>query len=195
MRKSTFHRLGVMVVAAAAAIVLPACTTTSTKDSRGNVVLDARAVNADVDAALARLYTSVPDARSLVARSAGVLVFPDVKGASMIIGGEGGTGTLRERGQTTGYYSLKQASLGLQAGVQSKTVVYVFMTPDALNDFKNSNGWTAGVSATVAVAKVGADGHLDTETGKQAVVGFSLNNSGFEAGVSFDGAKITKITR
>ena len=69
----------------------------------------------------------------------------------------------------------------------------LFLTPEALASFRNSNGWTAGVNATVAVAKVGADGTIDTTTARQPVVQFVLNNAGLMAGLSVEGTKITPI--
>ncbi|KCV60574.1 hypothetical protein AZ14_2468, partial [Bordetella bronchiseptica 980] len=45
-----------------------------------------------VDAALSKLYTASPQAKDLVQRARGVLVFPSVMGASFIVGGEHGKG-------------------------------------------------------------------------------------------------------
>ena len=63
-----------------------------------------------------------------------------------------------------------------------------------LDRFKNSNGWTAGADATVAVGKIGANGSVDTETMKQAVSSFILTNVGLEAGASVGAAKVTRIS-
>ncbi len=59
-------------------------------------------------------------------------------------------------------YSTTAGSIGFQAGGQSKAVIYVFNTREALEKFKNSKGWTAGVDATVAVGKIGANGSGST---------------------------------
>lgn len=72
-------------------------------------------------------------------------------------------------------------------------MIYVFNTPAALDKFRNSKGWTAGADATVALATIGANGSVDTNTLRQPVVGFVLTNVGLEAGVSLSGAKITEI--
>jgi len=66
------------------------------------------------------------------------------------------------------------------------------MTQEALNKFRNSNGWTAGADASVAVAKVGANGTLDTNTAGQSVVAFVMTNAGLMANLSVEGTKITK---
>ncbi|KAB0274726.1 twin-arginine translocation pathway signal, partial [Klebsiella pneumoniae] len=48
-------------------------------------------------------------------------------------------------------------------------------------------------AASVAVATIGANGRIDTNTAKQPIVGFVLNNAGLMAGVSIEGAKINKL--
>src|ERR1043166_101193 len=63
--------------------------------------------------------------------AAGILVFPNVVKADLIIGGAGGKGALIENGKITGYYSLGVGSAGLQAGVESANQVFVFRTPTA----------------------------------------------------------------
>lgn len=192
---ASFRAIGLAGAIAAGVLGLSACTTTpSTSAATPTVPSNTRAsVDAQVDAALNRLYNTVPGSRELVARSKGVLVFPAVVGGSFIVGAEYGRGALRVDGRTLDYYSTTAASIGLQAGAQSKAVYYVFTTQDALDKFRASNGWTAGVDATVAVAQIGANGTVDTRTLQQPVVAFVLNNAGLEAGVSLQGSKITKI--
>ncbi len=85
------------------------------------------------------------------------------------------------------------ADLG-RAGGQSRSVIYVFNTQDALQKFRNSNGWTADADATVAIGTVGANGHVDTKTVQQPVASFVLTHVGLEAGVAVGGSKITPIT-
>ena len=71
---------------------------------------------------------------------------------------EDGKGALRVHGANAGYYSVGSVSVGFQAGAQSKAVIILFMTHDALEKFRNSSGWTAGADASVAIMKVGANG-------------------------------------
>lgn len=168
------------------------CTTTGLHDT-GSAVSRRTGVDAGVDATLSRLYESAPDARQLVARAAGVLVFPSVLSIGFGVGAEHGNGALRVAGKTVGYYDTTAGSIGFQAGAQSKAIVVLFMTSDSLTKFLDSNGWTAGVDASVAVAQVGANGSVDTYTVQQPVIGFVLNNIGLMAGVSLQGAKISKL--
>jgi lipid-binding SYLF domain-containing protein len=180
-------------VLAAGGLTMSGCTTTPpSAEASGQ---SARvALNHDVDDTLNRLYKAVPGSHELIQRSVGVLVFPSVIGGSFIVGAQYGKGALREGGHTSGYYSTTAGSIGFQAGGQSKAVIYVFNTRDALNQFKASNGWTAGVDAKVALGKIGANGSLDTETAKQPIAGFVLTNVGLEAGAAIGGAKISPIT-
>lgn len=184
-----------LLVAAAVAVsgvAMVGCTTTP-PDAQASARTDRTALEAQTNATLSRLYDTVPGSRELVARSKGVLVFPAVVGGSFVVGVEHGRGVLRSGQRTLGYYSTTAASLGWQAGGQSKSVIYVFNTQDALDKFVNGNGWSAGVDATVAVGKVGANGMLDTQTAQAPVASFVMTNAGLEAGVSLQGAKITKI--
>ncbi|HRM93140.1 MAG TPA: twin-arginine translocation pathway signal, partial [Alicycliphilus sp.] len=47
---------------------------------------------------------------------------------------------LRVGGQTVAYYSTTGASIGFQAGGQSRSVIYVFNTQESLAKFRASNG-------------------------------------------------------
>lgn len=177
---------------AACSIAFVGCTTTRPAD-RGSSMSSRASVDAQVDASLSKLYDAVPDSRELVAKSSGVLVFPSVVGASLGIGAEYGRGALRVGGRTQAYYSTTAGSIGFQAGAQSKAVIYLFTTQEALDKFRNSRGWTAGADATVAAATMGANGRIDTNTIRQPVIAFVLTNVGLEAGVSVQGAKITEV--
>lgn len=177
---------------AIAAIAFSGCTTTLPRDQATRSEQHAD-INAKADSTLTRLYEAAPNSESLVSKAKGVLVFPKVLSASFVVGAEHGNGVLRVNGQNQGYYSTSSGSFGLQAGAQSKAIVLLFMTQEALDKFRNSSGWTAGVDATVAVANLGANGSIDTNTAKEPVVGFVMTNAGLVAGVSLQGTKITKV--
>ena len=81
----------------------------------------------------------------------------------------------------------------VQAGAASQAVFLLFMTDEALNRFKASNGWTIGADASVTLLNVGASAQVTTNTAQQAVVGYVLSNSGLMAGVSLDGTRIVPL--
>jgi lipid-binding SYLF domain-containing protein len=192
MNTINFRTLALTSAVAVASIAFVGCTTTRPQDQASSTS-SRTSIDAQVDASLSKLYDSVKGSRELVAKSSGVLVFPAVVGASMGVGAEYGRGALRVNGRTQSYYSTTAGSIGFQAGAQSKAVIYLFTTQAALDKFRNSKGWTAGADATVAVATIGANGNIDTNTIRQPVVGFVMTNVGLEAGVSLSGAKITEI--
>lgn len=181
------------ITISAAGLLLAGCTTTPPSKPSAAAKTDTReALNSAAAATLNKLYEAAPSSRELVARARGVLVFPDVLSGSFIIGAEHGKGVLQVGGSPAGYYRTTSGSIGFQAGAQSKAMVLLFMTDDALNKFRNSSGWTVGADATVAIVNIGANGRIDTNTAKQPIVGFVMNNGGLMAGVSLEGTKISK---
>jgi len=191
-RNLKLQTLGIAAALALGSIAMTGCTTTPS-DSQASARDARQAIDSNVDATLSRLYNTVPGTREMVRKAAGVLVFPSVVGGSFVVGAEYGRGALRVNGHTEGYYSTTAGSIGFQAGGQSKAVIYVFNTHEALDKFRNSKGWTVGADATVTVAKVGANAAVDTYTAQQPVVGYVLTNVGLEAGASLQGAKINRI--
>ncbi|HJV52515.1 MAG TPA: YSC84-related protein [Noviherbaspirillum sp.] len=183
---------------AATGLVVTGCTTTATTTATTNTNAEAakrrREIDTSANATLERLYTTVKGSRDVVAKSNGILVFPSVIAAGLGVGGQYGEGVLRARGgEELGYYSIASVSVGLQIGAQSKAIIFLFMTPDALTKFRNSKGWAAGVDASVAVIKVGANGEIDTTSVVGPVVAFVLTNTGLMANLTLEGTKITRL--
>ncbi|WP_175829746.1 BPSL1445 family SYLF domain-containing lipoprotein [Burkholderia cepacia] len=187
------------VLKAAAALIvgslaLTGCTTTPDKpDNAATNASKRQAIDSSVDATLSRMYSTVKGSRELVAKSRGVLVFPDVIQAGFIVGGQSGNGALRVGGSTVGYYNTSSLSVGLQAGAQSKAIVFLFMTQEALDEFRGSDGWAAGAGASVALVKMGANGAVDTTTATAPVQVVVLTNAGLMGDVSINGTKVSKL--
>ena len=178
----------------AVSLSLSSCTTKPAgSDTMGDQKDKRRTIDAGVDSTLTRLYNVVPGARELVGKSNGLLVFPTVINAGIGLGGQYGEGALRVGGKSVGYYSTASASVGLQAGAQSKAIVFLFMTADALDRFRSSEGWSAGADASVAVLKIGANGNVDTGTATGQINAFVLTNGGLMAGATVDGTKVTRL--
>jgi lipid-binding SYLF domain-containing protein len=181
----------------AAAMAVAGCattaTTTTTTDTKTGADKRHSEIEAGVDATLPRLYSSVQGSRELVAKATGVLVFPRVIAAGLVVGGQYGEGALRVKNKTDGYYSLTSVSIGLQAGAQSKAVIFLFMTQESLNKFRDKEGWAAGVDASVAVLKVGANGVVQAVPAETPVVAFVLTNAGLMANLTLEGTKISRL--
>jgi lipid-binding SYLF domain-containing protein len=156
---------------------------------------DAREINAAVNATLDRFYRQIPGAREVSARATGVLVFPTIIKAGFGVGGEYGEGAMRVGGKTVGYYNTISASFGFQLGAQARSVIIMFMTPEALAGFRRVDGWKVGVDGSVAIIVVGAGGSIDTEKVTSPVVGFILDPKGLMYNLTLEGSKITRISR
>ncbi|TCK32427.1 lipid-binding SYLF domain-containing protein [Paraburkholderia sp. BL8N3] len=179
---------------AVASLGLAGCTTTpGSGKSPETDVSKRQAIDASVDGTLTRLFSTVKGSRELASKAQGVLVFPDVKKMAFIGGAEYGEGALRVGGTTAGYYSTAAASFGFQAGVQSTAVIFLFMTQDSLAKFRNAAGWSVGGDVAVSIAKVGANGTIDTSSASSQVVALVLTNVGLMADASLSGTKVTKL--
>lgn len=145
------------------------------------------------DKALAEFREDISGADDVLARAAGVLVFPSIKKAGIGIGGEYGQGALRIGGQTVGYYSTASASIGFQLGAQARRQIIVFLDPKALEKFRYSDGWEIGVDASVTVVTVGAGGAIDATQLNQPIVAFVFDSKGLMYNLSLEGSKISRI--
>ena len=148
-----------------------------------------------VDEALKQFQKETAAGAQLAAQSKGMLVFPKVYKAGIGIGGEYGEGVLKVGGSTVGYYNTAAASIGFQLGAQIKSQIILFMTDAALQQFRNSKGWEAGIDGSVAIATIGAGGQIDTHTIQQPIIGFIFSNKGLMFNLSLEGSKITPIVR
>ncbi len=152
-------------------------------------------INISVDATLKRFSNEVTGGNEFLKKAEGVLVFPKVIKAGFVMGGEYGEGALRIDGKTVEYYSTAAASIGLQLGAQTKSIVLVFLTSNALSNFRNSNGWKAGVDGSVAVVEWGVGEDINTIDIKDPIVGFVLSNKGLMFNLTLEGSKFTRIVK
>jgi len=153
----------------------------------------AKEIDASTDAALDRFYKNVKDAREVARQAKGMLILPNVKKGALIVGGEYGQGAMRIGGKTVDYYSIVAGSIGFQIGGQAKDLIIAFMTGEALNKFRQSKGWEAGVDGSVALVTLGAGESAITAMGKEPIVAFVFDVKGLMADMSLKGAKFNKL--
>ena len=137
----------------------------------------------------------VGGAEQFLAKAKGVLIFPEVVKAGIGVGGEYGEGALIINGATVDYYNTASASIGLQLGAQLKTVILVFLQDEALEKFRNSEGWEVGVDGSVALIEFGAGKDINTVNITDPVVGFVFSNKGLMYNLTLEGSKITKLKK
>lgn len=155
----------------------------------------AQEIDAGVDTALERFEREVPAAKSLLKEAKGVLILPKVIKGGIGIGGEYGEGALRIKGKTMEYYNTIGGSVGFQLGAQVKSVYLLFMQDYALKNFREGEGWEAGVDGSVALVTVGASGTFDTTQTNQPILGFVLGQKGLMYNLTLEGSKFNKIQK
>ncbi len=102
------------------------------------------------DEALTEFRSEISGADEVLAKAAGVLVFPSVKKAGIGIGGEYGEGALRVGNQSAAYYSTASASIGFQLGAQARRQIIVFSTRTCWKNFASA---MAGKSALTRLSQ------------------------------------------
>ena len=182
MQQKKLRYLALMV----SAVTLLLTSITATADT-------AAEIDRDVDNAIQKLYARSSAAKELSKVAKATLVFPKIVKGGLIIGGQYGEGALRVGGETHGYYSSAAASYGLQAGVQSFGYAMFFMTDEALEYMKKSDGWEVGVGPSIVVVDEGMAGSLTTTTAKEGIYVFFFDQKGLMAGLGIQGSKIEKI--
>jgi lipid-binding SYLF domain-containing protein len=155
----------------------------------------AQEIDIEVNATLEAFASQVKGGKEFLEKSKGVLVFPKVGKAGLVIGGAYGEGAMRIGGQTVDYYSTAAASIGLQIGVQTRSEIVVFLEQGVLDKFRASKGWEAGVDGSIAVVQWGAGEDLGTVEIKDPIVAFIFGNKGLMANLSLEGSKYTKLNR
>ena len=155
----------------------------------------AKEIDFKVDVVLDRFYKEVKGAKEFAKVAKGMLIIPNVVKAAFIFGGEYGEGSLRVEGKTVDYYNVASGSFGLQIGAQAKDIILVFMTDQALKQFRGSTGWEAGVDGNIALINVGRGVRIDSTTVKDPIVGFVLDVRGLMADVSLKGSKFTRLSK
>ena len=152
-------------------------------------------IDAGVRAARDQCAAQMPGCNTAAEKAQGMLVFPEVTKAAIGIGGSYGEGALIAGDRTAGYYSITSASAGLQLGAQKVAQIIMFMTPEALNKFRNSSGWEAGANAQVTMIDQGKAANISSVMANNPVIAFVFGQKGLMGDLSIQGSKITKLER
>jgi lipid-binding SYLF domain-containing protein len=180
-------RLG--AVAAGLCGILPlAVTSSATAETTAKI-------DAGVEAARDQCAAQIPGCNEAAKKAAGMLVFPEVTKAAIGVGGSYGEGALIVDDKPAGYYSTASASIGLQLGAQESTQIFMFMTEEALDKFRDSSGWEAGANAQVTMIDEGKAANISSVMADNPVIAFVFGQKGLMGDLSVQGSKITKLER
>lgn len=160
--------------------------------AQGVLADDKAAIVADAQQALVDLRGHASGAGQLLDKAAGVLVYPKVVKVGFGGGAEYGEGCLLVDGKPVAFYTTSGADYGLPLGARSKSEVVLFMTPQALQAFRDAPSWKVGADGEVALVRVAAGGAVSA--GEQ-VLGFVFSDKGLESELTLTGATFARIAR
>jgi lipid-binding SYLF domain-containing protein len=120
-------------------------------------------------------------------------VCPKITKGGFILGVESGNCVLTKGAPKPIHYGTSAIKGGLLVGIASYSMILALNTDAAVAKFtKGEREWEMGVDASVAVAKVGAGGALDTTNLKKDIVSFIFGDKGLMGDVSFSGSRFKK---
>ena len=153
----------------------------------------ATALSRDSQAALRKLYAQSPTAKVLGEQASAILVFPNIRKAGFVVGGQYGEGTLFKGGKAVAYYSTTGLSYGLQAGAQKFGYALFFMNDNAVGQLDKAEGFEVGVGPSVVVVDQGMAKNVTSTTMKDDIYAFVFGQKGLMAGVGLQGNKVKRI--
>jgi len=125
----------------------------------------------------------------------GIAVFPSVKKAGLLVGGQWGRGVLSAKSTKSGTWSapafltLTGGSIGAQIGAQAVDVVLVVMSRRGLTNLV-SNEFKVGADAGVAAGPVGREATVGTDVTMRAEILSYSRARGLFAGINLNGSSI-----
>ncbi len=164
----------------------------------GTVVLSAssaKVLNMEIQETIQKFNNRFKGARDFLSRTEGYLVFPNVYKAGFVVGGEYGEGGMVIKGKVVEYYKMFSASFGFQAGAQRKAIIIAFLTSNALESFRKSDKWKAGVDGSIAFVDWGGGIDLSTIDLKKSIVAIAFDQRGLMGSLSLEGAVFTKVRK
>jgi SH3 domain-containing YSC84-like protein 1 len=132
--------------------------------------------------------------RSLMKTARGVFIAPQILKGAFIVGASGGSGVFVVKDQKTGdwvgpaFYTIGEASFGLQAGGEASEVMLVAMTERGVTALLNSSVKLGG-DVGIAVGPVGMGAAASTANLSADIISFA-RSKGLFGGISLDGAVV-----
>ena len=182
-----------LVVAVSAAVGATPAASDEAKDARTAEQLVERAkLTVDSFAADKRIGKPV---RDLIKKAKGVYIAPEVLRGAFVVGASGGSGVLLvrgDKGQWNGpaFYTIGEASFGLQVGGDKSEVVLLIMTDRGVSSMLATNV-KLGADASVAAGPVGGGATAETANVSADILSFARSKGAY-AGASLEGAVMAK---
>ena len=156
--------------------------------------IDFEKIDVEADATLERLH-GLKGGKEFTEKAKALLILPNVGKGALIVGIEHGKGALRIDGKTVDYYSLSAGSVGLQIGGEAKDIIIAFLTTEALEQFRASKNWEAGVDGNIAMIAAGDGGTASNITTKEPITAVVIDVKGLFLDLSLKGGKFSKLEK
>lgn len=177
----------ILLTALSAALLIPTQALALSKE-------DASTLAESSETTLEAFQKETSDSTPLIDGAKGILVCPKITKGGFIAGIQSGKCSLMVDGAVVNYYRTSAAKFGFLAGVETYSMILLFTEQAALDTFRaGDREWEVGADASVAVAKIGAGGSIDTTNLKQAIVAFLFGQKGLMADLSLNGTTFKKI--
>jgi lipid-binding SYLF domain-containing protein len=144
-------------------------------------------VASEAQTALMRMYDRDPSLRTVVRNAYGYAIYPRVGKGGFIAGAAGGRGEVYEQGRLVGYTTLKQVTVGAQAGGQTYDELIVFKDEPTFRNFQQ-NRYSPSANASAVAVKAGAGAGAGFEAGTAT---FILPTSGAMVEAAIGGQQYT----
>jgi lipid-binding SYLF domain-containing protein len=155
---------------------------------------EAAELDAEARATLEKFVAETKGAEEVFADAKGVLVCPKIRKAGAGIGAERGQCVLTSGADERLYYLSTALKAGLILGLSSHSMILVMNSDTALAKFTSGDReWELGVDTSVAVAKIGVGGDLDTTNLKKDIVSFIFGEKGLIADATWEGSRFKKL--
>ena len=144
---------------------------------------------------LDQLYIAVDNDRQILDNAAAILVIPKITSASFVVGGSYGEGILFIKDAAVEHYSVATASYGVDFGASRFSQALVFMTSNALKEFRTTDGWELSADASYVYRNQGKNLGVSSNTLQSPVFEIIYNQNGLSLGASLKGAKYSRLIR
>ena len=135
-----------------------------------------------------------PSLKTLLKKARGVLIYPQVLRGAFVVGVSGGSGTFvaydanAKKWGGPAFYTIGEASFGLQAGADASEVVLVALTERGMTSLLATSA-KLGADVGVAIGPVGAGAEAATANLSADIISYS-RAKGLYAGISLEGAVV-----
>ncbi|MEA1889124.1 MAG: lipid-binding SYLF domain-containing protein [Pseudomonadota bacterium] len=155
---------------------------------------EAAELTAEAKATLEKFKADTKGSEGVFSKAKGILVCPKIRKAGLGIGVERGKCVLAMGAEGNLYYQTSSLKAGAIIGAASHSMILVLNTDETLAKFTSgTREWEFGIDASVAVAKVGVGGELDTTNLKKDIVSFIFGEKGLIGDLSWEGSNFKKL--